>query len=88
MASVLDGSAATLSLCKSALTEFYEQLTILQSLKHQFEMLNMFFQTFAEKSISSMNTKINFLMYFPKMAFIKHWNVARVLVSPKGMTLN
>jgi hypothetical protein len=51
MASVLDGSAATLSLCKSALTEFYEQLTILQSLKHQFEMLNMFFQTFAEKKV-------------------------------------
>jgi hypothetical protein len=35
-----------------------------------------------------MKIKTNFLIYGPKIAFMRHWNVAGALVSPKGITLN
>jgi hypothetical protein len=38
--------------------------------------------------ISSMKTKTHFLIMDANIEFIAAWNVAGVLVRPKGMTLN
>jgi hypothetical protein len=38
--------------------------------------------------MSSIKTNTNFLMNLANMEFIKHWNVAKVLVNVNGMTLN